>query len=787
MLEGMKILVAILALLLLPEAAHADPVTSTIAALKTFFTISISVSAKYAAIATAAAAAFNAAVANFVLGKISQTLFGAKARGGIASSQQFTVRAALAPREIVYGEARKSGVLMWEGTSGTNGRFLWRVMTIAGHQVDAMTDVWLGPDLISSASIDGFGNVTSGTYAGKVSIYRLLGTDGQNVQADLDSAFSEITTDFRARGRALLIVRMDRDDKVFQNGPPQNIFVLVRGKRVYDPRLDSTNGGSGPQRLNNATTWAWSDNPALCAADYATGGSTVFDVATPKDRLGVRVPSARIDWPLVISSANKCAETPAVPGGTQQRYRCNGVLITTATHEENLDRILESMHGNRVFTGGRLRIYAGAFDAPSESINDDDLGSAGYKVQGSLSETETFNQVSAAYIDRSRGWVEASSFIRTDAAFESTDGKAILRNIQLPMVTDEYQAQRIAEIVKQQSRNQITVELSLKLSALKIAPWDTFYLSLSELGWSDRVFRASAISINLGERTVKISAREESSGAYADLAAGEYSTAGSAVASRQNESPDAPTALAVTSFPQSIGFVVTLPEYFPPDAVLELWEHTASTPFSSAVLVEVTRSNRFFIPKRDTTARFYWVRTRIRGQVSDTFPAVTGSSAAADVVQTADVAGNAVNDVYSLAVVGPVDISHAAPGFDSTNMRSVASLTIPAVPFASEHIVTFVGRATISFSSASQSLMYGQILHPGSSADFLSVSTRVLAQNPSTTLLSDQRMVSITRRLSVPANFAQAHTFWAQMFGVTGTYTECSIRDGLLLVEVRKR
>lgn len=34
-------------------------------------------------------------------------------------------------------------------------------------------------------------------------------------------------------------------------------------------------GGSGSHRLNDDTTWEWSDNPALCVADYLV---TVMDV-----------------------------------------------------------------------------------------------------------------------------------------------------------------------------------------------------------------------------------------------------------------------------------------------------------------------------------------------------------------------------------------------------------------------------------------------------------------------------------------------------------------------------
>src|SRR6185312_6257640 len=36
-----------------------------------------------------------------------------------------------------------------------------------------------------------------------------------------------------------------------------------QGIKLYDPRLDSTAGGSGPQRWDDQSTWAFSDNNAV--------------------------------------------------------------------------------------------------------------------------------------------------------------------------------------------------------------------------------------------------------------------------------------------------------------------------------------------------------------------------------------------------------------------------------------------------------------------------------------------------------------------------------------------
>lgn len=49
---------------------------------------------------------------------------------------------------------------------------------------------------------------------------------------------------------------------------PTDLTVTARLAKVYDPRADSSAGGSGLQRLATPSTWTWSANPALALADF---------------------------------------------------------------------------------------------------------------------------------------------------------------------------------------------------------------------------------------------------------------------------------------------------------------------------------------------------------------------------------------------------------------------------------------------------------------------------------------------------------------------------------------
>ncbi len=83
-----------------------------------------------------------------------------------------------------------------------------------------------------------------------------------------------------------------------------NVSARLYGRRVYDPRKDSTAGGSGSHRLADSTTWAWSDCPALCLADWCA--NPVYGAGEP------------VQWASVPSAAD-ANDSPVGPGAGQKR------------------------------------------------------------------------------------------------------------------------------------------------------------------------------------------------------------------------------------------------------------------------------------------------------------------------------------------------------------------------------------------------------------------------------------------------------------------------------------
>ncbi len=78
------------------------------------------------------------------------------------------IRSATEPSRIIYGERRVSGPLAFANvrlsTGTADNSDLWQVIALAGHEVNAITDLYLDGDKIPAASINGSGEVTSGKY-----------------------------------------------------------------------------------------------------------------------------------------------------------------------------------------------------------------------------------------------------------------------------------------------------------------------------------------------------------------------------------------------------------------------------------------------------------------------------------------------------------------------------------------------------------------------------------------------------------------------------------------------
>lgn len=486
----------------------------------------------------------------------------------------------------IYGQVRCNGVnIVPPITGGDSGRYLEQVFGIALHEVDSYTDVYVDDTLISNANITAItgssstdGLVTSGIYSNALWVRRYSGTSTQAADAILRARYpSQFTSSFRGRGIAYAAMTYDWGDGKLYRGVPIMTFV-VKGKKCYDPRLD-TSPGANP---TNVTYIAWTSNPALCWADYAMAD------------FGGLVPSTSINWASVVAAANICDAVVNVPGpGTQKRYTFNARISLPVDPDwrDNARLFIDAMLGRMVFRDGIWFVYAGAWDSSTFTVEKNDWLSIERIKTVAPRDGGRWNTVRCWYVDANRNWQRVECFPRRNATFKAADGaEEIVLEMEQPACDNEFEAQRKAELILRQSRNQIGLSGKLPPRFRKVATGEVGALNFEELGWSSKLMRVRSMNLN-ADASSDVGITEEQAADWTDLDASEYnSPSTSGTPTSTPTSPSAPQGFSLISINGTLQFIWTAPAVLPQGTRYLIWyaPSSLSDPASKTLLWEGT-------------------------------------------------------------------------------------------------------------------------------------------------------------------------------------------------------
>ncbi len=654
-------------------------------------------------------------------------------------SRDVTMRSTTEPVKIIYGEAMVSGPISFLGVANTDNKDLYHAIALAGHEVDSIQDVYLDGNQITNAQIGGGaaggGNVTAGTF-GPVGdtpttiakINKHLGTSTQTADSDLTNAFTGYGSNHRGKGIAYIVTKFtltDESQETWDKYSPQNIKALVRGAKLYDPRLEVADGGTAGASPTNASYIAYAPNPALAVSDYLMNA-----------KYGMGMASSKIDWASVISAADTCDATVSVPGSaTQKRFEVNGVVYGTAAHKENVDRILSSMNGQLVYSGGVFYVNAGAYISPTVSLNEDSLAGP-ISVNTSFERTNRFNTMVSTYIDKDQVYTPSETTpVTITSALNRDNNEVLKRSIRLPMTNTNYGAQRIANKILQQSDQQKTVVMPCNLSAMNVKPGDRVQVTISDLSWSNKVFQVIGWTFaDMGGNTgVELTLREDDSGSYADLEVGGYSTvSATGVISAGFPGIPAPTSLTATAGIRNIELNWTNPTESEQFQEVQVYASPDSS-WTNAVRLGTGRFTSF-IHDASTAAdaisagdqRYYWVRAARYG-------AGTGSGAVSDRLpdndtSTVNATAGTNNPNFSDVVDNTGDqVSTGALTLEETTTLANDGTLLTAVKcsWAAPSSVTYIANYDLQYKKTSTyELDYGSVANAYTSTiDYGSVAT----------------------------------------------------------------
>jgi hypothetical protein len=376
------------------------------------------------------------------------------------------------PRDLVYGRTRKGGVIIFLHSSGSDNRFLDLVIALATHRVRSIGAIYFEGEM----ALDGDG-VAQGRWAGKVLVEKAHGLPEQEAFAGLREDVSDKWTKaHRLHGCAAIRLRLTYDQDVFPGGIP-NITVDLEGKDdIWDPRTQ---------------TAGYSENPALCLADY---------MANPTWGIGTRIGQTDgIDELSLIEAANICDEAvPLAGGGFEPRYTCNGVITLSEVPKTIIEGLLSSFAGRCAFSGGSWRIHAGAWRAPDVALTSDHVREGGLTLATRVTMSSNFNGVRGQFVSPENAW-QPDDFpaYASDVYLAEDGGEQKWRDISLPFTISAPTAQRLAKIELERARRQMTVRLSGKLSAWAATVGDVVTLSYARWGFAAKPFEVHGVSLDL--------------------------------------------------------------------------------------------------------------------------------------------------------------------------------------------------------------------------------------------------------------------------------------------------
>jgi hypothetical protein len=429
-------------------------------------------------------------ISTFIWGQIIATAlsFGASAlskpRNGNLSQRgnTLTFRSPTEAARVIYGTTRVGGVIVYASTSNEGGNentYVHMVIALAGHEVDAIGDVYFGEEVVP---LDGNGNAT-GFYAGHVRVRKWLGRHDQAADALLMAEKpGEITAAHRFRGISCLYVRLRADTEgKWPNGIP-NISAIVRGRKIYDSR----NSG---HVITDPETWTHSATATLCLTDYLRGvpmRTTTTDLVRP---YGVGASDTEIDWDVVNVEANVCDEfVTTATGALERRYAINGELLTDESTPSILSHMLTAQAGSLAYSGGKWLPMCGYYRTPTVSLDDDDLA-GGHETQINRQRRDLFNGVKGVFISPADAYqpVDFPSIQIPDYITED-GGEEIFQDVEFRFTQTVSACQRLAAIMLRKNRQQTVRRAPYKMTALQTRVMDNVLLSDTKRGWVDRPF-----------------------------------------------------------------------------------------------------------------------------------------------------------------------------------------------------------------------------------------------------------------------------------------------------------
>ncbi|RUO44981.1 phage tail protein [Idiomarina aquatica] len=397
----------------------------------------------------------------------------------------------LQPHRGVYGEGVVSGSIIGYGKRKMGDKEAHVVaVTLAGHQIESA----------ELYEVNGKPKPSGTTYT----IMRGDQTTANQTALQYCDGWTENHVGF---GRAYAVVTIPIDPEEMPSGL-QNITFKVKGKRVYDPRKDTTVGGDGPHRANDEATWEWSDNSILCAFDYQR-----FH--------GFRKLSLnKFDLAHIMEQANICDEMVSYTDSdgqqqTEKRFTCNGSWTFDQSPPKVLERIMSSCGGKPYRRGGKIYLQTASYHGMAELTLTDNDATGEIIITPHRELKDRCNLVRASLQDPKKGYQPTDAPVVKNEIYIERDGMELEDELQLNFTNSATMAQRLMKYHLERNRAGMRIQFPCKAKGLLAMAGKTVHVDLPNEG-IDKEFIVTDWGFDVGSKKVSLVLEEESPALYSD-------------------------------------------------------------------------------------------------------------------------------------------------------------------------------------------------------------------------------------------------------------------------------
>ena len=410
------------------------------------------------------------------------------------------------PVSAVIGRYATAGKRKYIGTWGSAGKtpnaYVTDVIEIGNYPSFAgplgLTSVWIGEHLCAvlwdQPHEDGRGYpIAQFRTANGTDHLWIKYLDGSQTAADpfLLAKFGDdpdhpYTASMVGRGCQAVILTARFHRELFSGGLPQGLYE-PHPVRMYDLRKDSTNGGAGPHRWNNPSTWEPTLNPMVQAYNIIRGmyydGQWFYG--------GQNLAAHRLPASSWMPAMNECDKiVPIKAGGTRPQFRSGLEIRGDVEPLDVLEELQLAANARIAEVGGVFKVLVGAPGAAVYSFTDDDIiVTDGQRFEPFPALDSTYNGIEGTYPAPWERWAMKDAPARYNAAMEALDGnRRLLATVQYNAVPYAGQVQQLMRAAIEEARRHRIHRFHLPPDAWPLEPNDVVSWSSTRNGYLNKKF-----------------------------------------------------------------------------------------------------------------------------------------------------------------------------------------------------------------------------------------------------------------------------------------------------------